>query len=81
MSTAEEDAIPGLSAIFDALISGFGALGLDQLLVDAIANGDQIIDGIVSLGLTTAPLIMMEFIGVSSVNSILCALGIADAPE
>ena len=68
--------VPGLTAIFDTLISGADALGLDEILNIAFENSDQIFGGITDLVLTTAPLIMMEFISVTSVNSVLCALGI-----
>lgn len=68
--------VPGLTAIFDTLISGAQALGLDEILNVAVENSDEIFGGITDLVLTTAPFIMMEFISVTSVNSVLCALGI-----
>jgi hypothetical protein len=69
-----EESIPGLKTIYDGLVFGTQAIGLGDIL-QLISGSSETFEGVLDLGLTTAPLIMMEFIGVNTTNSILCSLG------
>lgn len=70
----EAEEIPALQAIYDGLILGTQVIGLGDIL-QLVSQGGEALNGVLGSGLTTAPLVMMEFIGVNTTNSILCALG------
>jgi hypothetical protein len=77
-SDESDQNVPALQTIYETLVQGVEAIGISDV-TQLLSDNGELLDGAVELGVTTAPLVLMEFIGVSATNAILCAIGATES--
>jgi hypothetical protein len=75
---SDNNNVPVLQTIYETLVQGVEAVGLSDV-TQLLSDNGGLLDGVLELGVTTAPLVLMEFIGVSAANAILCVIGATES--